>query len=483
MDNVCELPVLGKVCQAAGQATVQLAVTPFDWLAQVLAQAAAWLFTQMWSVLDSTTFVDLNRPGYVSVYNLVFGLAIVLMLIFFCLQLLTGLIRHEPGTLARAAVGLGKSVLGSFLVVGLTATLLEITDKLSVGIVQATGHTMAGMGDRIAGLTDALSGFVSSEPGTGVILTIILGGLAVAAALVVWFSLLIRKALLLVAVVFAPIAMAGFSWDATRGWFGRWASFVVALCCSKLVLVVVFLLAVNQTDAPIDKGLASVSEPIAGIALLLVAAFAPYLAYKFISFIGFDISHAMASEQEAKSALTHPMPLAVGAPLASRARAVLGGSSGGSGPAAPGTDAAAPSAGPATRWPTAASVSAADSAAAPAAVGGETTAVAAGGPVGVGVMAAGQVIGKLAGIGPHVGRQLADSASDQNDHAAPGQTSPAERPAPPPAAPSSGPGSSNPWLTTQTPPQPAVIAEPTPPEPTPPEPIQRETPPDAWKDR
>jgi len=33
---------------------------------------------------------------------------------------------------------------------------------------------------------------------------------------IVWISLLIRKALLLMAIVFAPIALAGSSWDQTR---------------------------------------------------------------------------------------------------------------------------------------------------------------------------------------------------------------------------------------------------------------------------
>lgn len=49
-----------------------------------------------------------------------------------------------------------------------------------------------------------------------------------------WFSLLIRKALLLVAIVFAPVALAGYSWDATKGWFPKWATFVIAPILSKL---------------------------------------------------------------------------------------------------------------------------------------------------------------------------------------------------------------------------------------------------------
>ena len=44
-------------------------------------------------------------------------------------QLVTGLVRRDPGALSRAALGLAKSVLGSFLVIGLTGLLLEIVDQ------------------------------------------------------------------------------------------------------------------------------------------------------------------------------------------------------------------------------------------------------------------------------------------------------------------------------------------------------------------
>jgi hypothetical protein len=84
--------------------------------------------------------------------------------------------------------------------------------------------------------------------------------------------------------------------------------FVVALICSKLVLVVMFLVAITQVSAPIDADLASVSDPIAGIVLMAMAAFAPYLTYKFIAFVGFDMYHAIGSEQDAKSALNRPIP-------------------------------------------------------------------------------------------------------------------------------------------------------------------------------
>ncbi|HBR89519.1 MAG TPA: conjugal transfer protein TrbL, partial [Microbacterium sp.] len=284
--GVCDVPIISSVCDVAGEAAATLVSAPFDWLASAMGAAAGWLFEAVWAVFDTTTLVDVTSDEYVGVYNVLFGVAIFIMLIFFCLQLITGLIRRDPTALSRAALGLAKSVLGSFLVITIVALLLEITDQLTIGIVQATGNTMEGMGDRIALLAAGLVGINIAAPGVGAIITIFLAGLAISAAAIVWFSLLVRKALLLVAIVFAPIALAGSSWDATKGWFSKWAAFVLALIVSKLVLVVIFLVAITQVSAPIEADLASISDPIAGIVLMFIAAFAPYLTYKFISFVG-----------------------------------------------------------------------------------------------------------------------------------------------------------------------------------------------------
>ncbi len=307
--SVCDIPVISSVCDVVGEGAATLVAAPFDWLAQAMGAAAGWLFEAVWSVFDTTTLVDVTRPGYVSVYNLLFGVAVFVMLIFFCLQLITGLIRRDPTALTRAALGLAKSVLGSFVVITLTALLLEVVDQLCIGIVQAAGETTESMGDKIALLATGLVGINIAAPGVGAIITIFMAGLAITAAAIVWLSLLVRKALLLVAIVFAPLAFSGASWDASRGWIGKWAMFVVALICSKLVLVVMFLVAITQVSAPIDADLASISDPIAGIVLMAMAAFAPYLTYKFIAFVGFDMYHAIGSEQDAKHALNRPIPV------------------------------------------------------------------------------------------------------------------------------------------------------------------------------
>jgi hypothetical protein len=442
--SVCDVPVISTVCNTVGEGAASLVAAPFDWLANAIGQAAKWMFEGVWAIFDSTTLVDVTSPGYVAVYNILFGVAIFVMLIFFCLQLITGLMRRDATALSKAALGLAKSVLGSFLVLTLTGTALEVVDQLCIGIVQATGTTMAEMGGKIGVLAAGLTAINLTTPGVGAIVTIFLAGLAISAAAIVWFSLLIRKTLLLVAIVMAPIALSGAAWEAPRGWFGKWAYFVLALIVSKLVIVVVFLVATAQLSAPIDFDLVSISQPISGIVLMFVAAFAPYMTYKFISFMGFDMYHSMSAEQEAKNALNRPVPVP-NKPTGGAPKKILGGSntpaSSGGSPPPPGGPVPATSASTGAGSVGSAGTAGAGSSGS-AAGAGAVSAGAAAGPIGIAAVAGAKVISAAAIAGPKLGAAVGSATDQYAGHAAsatagpplsPGQGAPATPP--PPARP------------------------------------------------
>src|SRR5690625_7310888 len=102
-----------------------------------MGQAAGWLFEAVWSVFDTTTLVDVSDPGYIRVYNVLFGVAVFIMLIFFCLQLITGLLRRDPTALTRAAPGPAQAVLGSCAAISITGPLLQVSDQLTSGTLHA----------------------------------------------------------------------------------------------------------------------------------------------------------------------------------------------------------------------------------------------------------------------------------------------------------------------------------------------------------
>lgn len=224
-------------------------------------------------------------------------------------------------------------------------------------------------------------------------------------------------------------------WDVTRGWIGKWAAFVVALIISKLVLVVVFLIAITQVSTPIEADLSAVTEPISGIVLLFIAAFAPYMVYRFISFLGFDLYHAMGSEQEAKSAVNRPVP--VPSKLQSDGvKKVLDGGSGGGG-----TSNAAPAA---TASPSASASGGATSGGSAAGAGagasaGAGGAAAAAGPAAAAVIGA-KVIKAAATAGPQLGGAVGSTAETAAAGAGgSGAAAPAPHSTPQPPAPRSDP--------------------------------------------
>lgn len=444
--NICDVPGVSTVCTAIGEGPAGLF---FGWIASAMGLAVSTLFQGMWDVFSTTTSVDVTSDGYVKVYNILFGIAVFVTLLFFCFQLIAGLARRDPSALTRAALGLAKSILGSFVLITCTALLLEITDQLCVGIIQATGQTIESMGDRLALLIAAVT-ITSVAGGAGALLTIFLAGLMIAAIFILWFSLLIRKALLLVAIVFGPVALAGLTWEASRGWFGKWATFVVALIASKLVVVVIFLIATTQVAAPISIDLKSLSEPIAGIVLLFVAAFAPYMAYKFLSFVGFEMYQASSMEQEAKNALNRPIPLP-SKPNGPAPKQVL---DNGDAPATPPKTTPVPA--PASAAPAAGTGGAASggggAAAGAGGGGGAAGGAAAAGPAAA-VVGAAIVVKETATAGPKIGGAIGEAA---DGHAG----SASEPAAPPPGPPVQQP--------------PAVLPPPSPPRADPPAPTGKQ---------
>lgn len=416
---VCDIPGVAEVCNEAGDQASDLMATPFKWLADAMAATAKAVIEGTWSAIDTTTMVDITSGEFTRVYNIIFGIAIVVMLGFFLLQVMGGMLRREPAALTRAIIGLAKSIIGSFLAITLLATALEITDRLARGIIHASGTSMDEMGDRLALLAGGLTAVSARNPSVGIIVTIILAGLMISASFLVWLSMLARKALLLIAIVLAPLALAGASWDHTRTWIGRWASFVIALIVSKLVVVVIFLLATSQVSAPIEADLASISDPLGGVVLLLIAGFAPYLVYKAINFMGFDMYHVMSAEQETKHALNRPIPMPVRQPTF-QSPSVLGQDGGGRTPSAtpPPANPSPGTASTSTTAPTAAGASAA--------------------PVAAGAVAGAYVTKEAATAGPRIGAYVGstvDQHTEANEPPSSGQQAPRQADTPPRAAP------------------------------------------------
>nr|WP_273483000.1 type IV secretion system protein [Kribbella italica] len=192
------------------------------------------------------------------------------------------MIHREPGRLGRALVGTA----GVPLAVAVISSCGSVTDEISLAILgnRATA-------DGMKRLTDISSLLTAASLGGFLLLAVLLALLALFA---LYFVLLFREVALIAFVVFAPIAMASWTWSSTRHWLRRWIEVVGALLFSKIAMAVVFALGLSATGAA-DQGNnpANLSTFLAGVLLVAMAAFAPAATFSFIHWAG-DQGHSAA---------------------------------------------------------------------------------------------------------------------------------------------------------------------------------------------
>src|SRR4051794_34504316 len=198
--------VLNPICDVEhviGSVGRHVAGSVFTEVAKAFGDAAAKVTGWMWTVIASTTTVDLSGGWFRSTLGLTATLAGGLILAIFVLELIKAALRREPGALARAALGVGGGLLGAAAAIGVVEALLTATDAVSDGIVRTAGlGSLASMGRKVAP-AGAIAGV--GEPA----LILVLGLGYVIASFFVWALFIARKAMIIVAAVFAPIAFSG----------------------------------------------------------------------------------------------------------------------------------------------------------------------------------------------------------------------------------------------------------------------------------
>ena len=110
----------------------------------------------------------------------------------------------------------------------------------------------------------------------------------------VWAAMMIRKLLLIIAAVLAPLAFAGRDGRHHAAWVRRWIEFVAAMIVSKLLLVIILSigLAVFEGAGQSGGGAGQTATQLAaGSLILMMGGFAPWMAIRMFHFAG-DTFHA-----------------------------------------------------------------------------------------------------------------------------------------------------------------------------------------------
>jgi len=261
----------GSSLLGAGADSVLQSVT--SWV----IDGASWLLGQIGSALTATTTVDIGAGWFTGHYRVMVGLAALVVVPMLLCALIQSVYRQSPGMLLRSAlVQLPLALLLSAAMVQLVGLALAVTDDLSSTVASGSGTDIT---QALAGLAGVLVGQTASGQQVPAFVAL-LGELLVAfGAFLLWVELLVRAAAVYVAVLFLPLALSSLVWPAVSHWCRRLVDTLVALILAKFVIVAILSLAVGALASGTGAGFGGV---LAGGALLLLAAFAPFTLLRLI---------------------------------------------------------------------------------------------------------------------------------------------------------------------------------------------------------
>jgi hypothetical protein len=283
MREVCDgFAVVGSLAcgaaDAAGGVASGATGSVLSAMGETFGNAAGAVLDAVFGLISSATTVDVGAGYVTSNAATLASIASVVVVGLFVVQVVGAAVRREPGGLGRAVVGAGVAVLGAAAAGTVTQSLLAVVDGLCDGIAAVAGTSIEAAARRLLDVSLLLG---LSATGGGAALLLVFGLLFIVGGMLTLGTLLVREALVVVAVVVAPLALAGSASRWTSGWVRRWVQVTLALILSKLAIVVVFVVAVGMLG---DTG--GLGGLLSGLILLLLACLAPWACFKVLDFAG-----------------------------------------------------------------------------------------------------------------------------------------------------------------------------------------------------
>ena len=280
--ELCDVAPLTPACAVAGVPGAIVggtADTILDGIGQTFAKAAEAVLEAVFQTIARATQVDLGASYVTRSMGAVASVALVVVVGLFLIQVATAAIRQEPRGLIRALIGVAVAVLGTAAAAGITQSLLIAVDQICDAIAKMAGTSIEQAARKL--LKVSLLTTITPTGGGGSALMILFGLLFIIGATLTLGTLLVRQALIVVALVVAPLAFAGGTARITSSWVRRWIQVMLALILSKLAIVLVFVVAVGMLGDSTGIG-----ALLSGLILLLLACLAPWACFKFLEFAG-----------------------------------------------------------------------------------------------------------------------------------------------------------------------------------------------------
>lgn len=277
----CRLATDGPSAVVGGIVTAG-ADAALDAIVAWVVGSAAWLLSRLVELIDSSTRPDVRAGWFAVAYRDMATVGALVMLPLLLVSVIQALVRQSPGHLVRAVgVYVPVAAVGMFAAVAVIDQLVTVTDDLAAFIGSSFGTDLTGFATTVgqALSTDPLTS--AGSPGAALPgFASLLGALVIAfASFVIWVLLVLRQAAIYVGVLFLPLGFAALVWPATAHWLRRLAEGLVAVILAKFVIVAVMAMAGGALAAVGQQGFGVV---VSGSALLLLAAFAPFVLLRMI---------------------------------------------------------------------------------------------------------------------------------------------------------------------------------------------------------
>jgi DNA processing protein len=260
--------------KAAGDEVMQGVTT---WV----AKGAAWLVGQAGKLISATTTPRLGSDWFLRQYKAMGSLAALFALPLLLLSVLHGVFKRDAGIVLRAAfVQLPAAFLLTAIAVTVVQLLLQLTDQMSAAVAGSVGDDANEFFDDVGKALGSMTGAgMNATPLFAVFLAALV---AAAGAFCVWLELLVRSGAIYVAVLFLPFTFVAMIWPGTERWCRRLIELLVAIIFAKFVIVAIMALA--AAGLAHSRGDEAFQGVLAGAALMVLAAFSPFVLLKLIPF-------------------------------------------------------------------------------------------------------------------------------------------------------------------------------------------------------
>ncbi|HEV8064879.1 MAG TPA: hypothetical protein VGP46_08615 [Acidimicrobiales bacterium] len=262
-----------------------------------VARGSTWMIGAAWKMLAETTSPTISGPAFDSELRVmaVIGASAVLPLLL--LGVIQAVVRQDGGGLLRTLiVRLPISLLFTGLAINVVSLGLAWTDQASQALLDTGAKSSEHL---FTVLKVSLDGMAATGVGAfgGVLLLV----LACLIAFSIWLELAVRAAGVALASLFLPLSLAGLVWPVTSHWARRLGETIAGLILMKLAMAAVLALAAGA----IAGDHAGVSGVVEGLALLLIAALAPFAVMRLLPMI--EAGAATSLEGVSRRAIANPV--------------------------------------------------------------------------------------------------------------------------------------------------------------------------------